>query len=328
MSIMNILVIFTGGTIGCKAKRGFLSTDGSTRYALLSGFDAEKAGVEFSVSKPYSVLSENLSANELNMLQQELKENLGKGYDGIIITHGTDSLLYTAAALEYAFDGCDVPVVLVSSDYPLDDERTNGHKNFEAAVAFIKSGAGKGIYVSYKNDDEEKVNIHTATHILSHSECSANLYSITGKPFAIYENGELTCDSTSYVSGGNALGAVQYSDCSDVLVIESHPGDSFRYNLEGVKAVVLRPYHSATLNTTCERFRAFCQRAKEADIPVFLVNSKEGLTYESTSLFSELGIKALPYGTYVSAYMKIWAAVSLGENVADFCKKRIAKEFI
>ncbi len=325
---MNILVIFTGGTIGCKAKRGFLSTDGSTRYALLSGFDSEKAGIEFSVSKPYSVLSENLSAKELNLLQTEVAENLGKGYDGIIITHGTDSLLYTASALEYAFDGCDVPIVLVSADYPLDDERTNGHKNFEAAVAFIKSKAGNGVYVSYKNDDEQDVRIHTATHILSHGECSANLYPITEKPFAVYEKGEITVSGETALSGGNALGAISYSDFSRVLVIGSCPGDSFSYNLDGVRAVVLRPYHSATLNTASESFSAFCKRAKEADIPVFLVNSKAGITYESTSLFSELGITPLPYGTFASAYMKIWAAVSLGEDIRSFCERKIAREFI
>lgn len=325
---MKILVIFTGGTIGCKAKRGFLSTDGSTRYALLSSFDAEGAGVEFSTSKPYSVLSENLSAKEINILQEELAENLRGDYDGIIVTHGTDSLLYTSASLEYAFDGCDMPVVLVSADYPLDDERSNGHINFEAAVTFIKSKAGNGVYVSYKNDDEDEVKIHTATHILSHSECCANLYPITEKPFAVYKNGELTANYSAYEDCGGALGAVKYSDCSGVLVIESHPGDSFSYNLDGVKAILLRPYHSATLNTACERFQSFCKSAKERDIPVFLVNSKEGITYESTSLFSQLGIKALPYGTYASAYMKIWAAVSLGKDVADFCEKRIAREFI
>ena len=325
---MNILVIFTGGTIGCKAKGGYLSTDESTRYALLSGFDAEKAGVKFSVSNPYSVLSENLSARELNILQDELEDNLTEDYDGIIITHGTDSLLYTAAALEYAFDDCDIPVVLVSAAYPLDDKRTNGHKNFEAAVAFIKSGAGNGVYVSYKNDGEKGVNIHRATHILTHGECSADLYSITGKPFARYEKGEITLGSTSCVRGGEALGAVQYSECSDILVIESHPGDSFRYNLAGVRAVLLRPYHSATLNTENVCFQAFCQRARKADIPVFLVNSRAGITYESTSLFSTLGIKSLPYSTYASAYMKIWAAVSLGENIAEFCERKIAKEFV
>lgn len=327
MNTMKISVIFTGGTIGCKAKRGFLSTDESTRYALLNAFDSEGAGVEFSVSNPYSVLSENLSARELNLLQTEVAENLGKDCDGIIITHGTDSLLYTAAALEYAFDGCDIPIVLVSADYPLDDERTNGHKNFEAAVAFIKSKAGNGVYVSYKNDDEQDVRIHTATHILSHGECSANLYPITEKPFALYKNGELIPYGTA-LSGGNALGAISYSDFSRVLVIGSCPGDSFSYNLDGVRAVVLRPYHSATLNTASESFSAFCRKARELDIPVFLVNSKEGITYESTSLFSALGITPLPYGTFASAYMKIWAAVSLGKDIRSFCERKIAREFI
>lgn len=325
---MKILVVFTGGTIGCKAKNGFLSTDESTRYALLNNFDSKGEGVEFSVTAPYSVLSENLSAKEINKLQNEVAANLDKGYDGIIVTHGTDSLLYTAAALEYALGCCDIPVVLVSAAYPLDDERTNGYKNFEAAVAFIKSKAGKGVFVSYKNNDDENVNIHIATHILAYGECSADLYPITKKPFALYKNKKISVDTAADERYGKGLGVIEYCDYSGILVIESHPGDSFIYNLDEVKAVILKPYHSATLNTACERFQLFCQGAAEKGIPVFLVNSKGGITYESTSLFSKLNIRSLPFGTYVSAYMKIWAAVSLGENVAEFCEKRISREFL
>lgn len=324
---MNILVIFTGGTIGCKAKRGFLSTDESTRYALIDSFKG-KDEVNFTTVSPYAVLSENLSSRELNVLQNEVLENLQKGYDGIIVTHGTDSLLYSAAALEYAAGNCEIPVVLVSADYPLNDERSNGHMNFEAAVAFIKSKKGNGVFVSYKNDDKDTADIHVATHILQHGECSANLYSITGKAYAVYSKGEIIVEEALPEIKSAGLGAVEYSEGSGVLVIESHPGDSFAYGLDKVKAIIFKPYHSATLSTACEPFCSFCKEAEKSNIPVFLVNAKEGITYESTSAFSELKINVLPFGTYASAYMKIWAAISCGKEIEAFCKEEISREFI
>lgn len=325
---MKILVIFTGGTIGCKAKKGFLSTDESTTYALLDKFDSRWDEIEFVTASPYSVLSENLSACEINMLQKEVADNLKRDYDGIVITHGTDTLVYAASALEYAVGGCDIPVVLVSSDYPLDDERTNGYTNFEGAVEFIKSKKGKGVFVSYKNAFEKDVNIHIATHLLAHCECTADLYSVTEKPYAVYACGEIMCNFQEVDTECNSLGVVEYKDCSDILVIESHPGDNFSYSLDNIKAVILKPYHSATLNTACSKFQAFCMKAKEKGIPVFLVNAREGITYESTSLFSKLNICVLPFSTYISAYMKIWAAISRGENITEFCKKPVARELL
>ena len=325
---MKILVIFTGRTIGCKAKRGFLSTDDSTNYALIDSFDPAGEEIEFSTASPYSVLSENLSANEINILQKEVLNSLNKGLDGIIVTHGTDSLLYSAAALEYAVGGCEIPVVLVSADYPLDDSRSNGQRNFEAAIAFIKSKAGNGVFVSYKNDDEEFTNIHVASHLLQHHECSANLYSIEGKPFAVCSERKISVKESLSNEEILPLGAVEYSDSSNILVVESHPGDSFCYSLEDVCAIILKPYHSATLNTSCQKFRSFCKMAEEKGIPVFLVNAKEGISYESTSLFSSLNIRVLPFGTFVSAYMKIWAALSLKEDLTVFLNKKIAREII
>jgi L-asparaginase len=45
-----------------------------------------------------------------------VKENLSSDYDGIIVTHGTDTLGYSAAALAYALGNGTVPVCLVSSN--------------------------------------------------------------------------------------------------------------------------------------------------------------------------------------------------------------------
>jgi len=155
--------------------------------------------------------------------------------------------------------------------------------------------------------------------MLQHSECSADIFSIVGMPYAYYD-GKVTVNGTGR-KAEKALGRINFTDDSGILVVESRPADSFSYSLDGIKAVILKPYHSATLNTASKPLRAFCEKAKNAGVPVFVVNVKQGISYESTSLFNQLGIIPLPYGTYISAYMKIWAAVSMGIDVRDFTKE-------
>lgn len=321
---MKISVIFTGGTIGSSIKKGWADVDSATHYALLKSYEDNKE-IEFVTSSPFSMLSENLSADELNLLQKEIENNLGKGYDGIIVTHGTDTLQYSAAAVEYAFNGCDIPIVFVSADYPLEDERTNGYINFEAAVEFIKSKAANGVFVSYKNNDEANTNIHIASRILQHGEYNPNVYSIGGKPFAVYD-GKIVCNDVKYGNMGK-IGVVDYTKKSGILSIESYPGNDYSYALENVKAVILKPYHSGTLDTANEQLKAFCERAGEKNIPVLVTNLSLGVSYKSTSLYDGFGIVPMPYETYVSAYVKIWAGISLGEDVAEFAKKEISNEF-
>lgn len=314
---MKILIIFTGGTIGSRVKSGSIAPDESTKYALIDRYESVYGKADFDIRAPYSVLSENLSANELNILQKEIIDSLDKGYDGIIVTHGTDTLHYTAAAIEYAISDCGIPVVFVSSDYPLEDTKANGHANFEAAVEFIKSKMGNGVFVCYKNTCENVTNIHIPSRMLQHSECSADIFSIEGVPYAYY-NGTVTLGGAKQREAKQPLGFIRYAENSGILVIDSRPGDSFGYSLDGVKAVILKPYHSATLNTSSNALQAFCERAKVANVPVFAVNVKHGISYESTLLFGQLGIIPLPFSTYVSAYMKIWAAVSLGVDITKF----------
>ena len=60
-------------------------------------------------------------------------------YDGIIVTHGTDTLPYSAAALSYALGNNCIPVCLVSSNYPIEDERANGVDNLHGAIRLIEA---------------------------------------------------------------------------------------------------------------------------------------------------------------------------------------------
>lgn len=139
---MNIAVIFTGGTIGSSIQQNYVSTDSQMPYRLLEMYNESQAKdnpdfPHFITVEPYTTLSEYMNGLHLNLLIASVREQLAQEIDGIIITHGTDTLPFTAAALGMCFAYARIPILLVSSNYILDDPRANGLTNFTAAVDYI-----------------------------------------------------------------------------------------------------------------------------------------------------------------------------------------------
>lgn len=66
---MKILVIFTGGTIGSSLNDGWISTDNKAKRYLLECYKKNSTrDITFIEKEPYSILSENLCADNINML--------------------------------------------------------------------------------------------------------------------------------------------------------------------------------------------------------------------------------------------------------------------
>lgn len=326
---MKILTIITGGTIGSTTSGSTTSLDESKNYALINEYENKfQSGIDFTVVSPYRILSENITANELNLLINCVAENLEKDYDGIIVTHGTDTLQYTASALGFCFSGVKIPIVLVSANYPLDNENGNGHKNFEAAVKFIESGVSNGVFVSYKNTHNDYTDIHLATRLYSHLEITDEVYSIRNQVFAFYKNGKIEKNDKFVATTKKSENTLyHFENKTGILVISSLVGDSFNYDLSDAKAVLIRPYHSGTINTADGGLERFCKKAKEMDVPVFILSNGMGADYESTNVFKQYNIEKLPFSTFISQYMKLWIATSNGIDVKEFMKNELAGEF-
>ena len=305
---MKIAVIFTGGTIGSCVKDNFIGVDNKTQYILLKKYENDNE-ITFETSSPYSILSENLSANELNLLQEEISKKLLGNYDGIIVTHGSDTLQYSSTAIEMAFGNCGIPIIFVSADYPLEDERSNGYPNFQCAVEFIRNKIAKGVFVSYKNDDEIITSMHIPSRLLGHNELNANIYSIDKKPFVEY-NGEFKINNIKLPEKSGYTGIVNYTADSHILVIPNAPGQSYSYCLDNIKAILFKSYHSATLDTANKKLIEFCKKAYDMNIPMYILSPESDTNYESTKAYKALNINTLPYGTFISAYIKLWAELS------------------
>ena len=112
---MKIDVILTGGTIGSSYGEKFISPDCSAKYLLINNYKAKYGDdVEFSVKSPYTILSENLSGEYLNLLISVVKKSLDSDADGIIVAHGTDTLQYSACATAYCVGSNTKPVLFIS----------------------------------------------------------------------------------------------------------------------------------------------------------------------------------------------------------------------
>lgn len=322
---MKILVVFTGGTIGSVSGRKWISLDDSTNYTLIENYN-NSDGIVFDVCSPYSILSENLSGEELSLICKVVSENVKKDYDGIIVTHGTDTIQYTASALSYTVNAKNIPIVLVSANYPLEDKRTNGNINFKSAVDFIKSKKANGVFVAYKNENETETKIHLGTAVITHAEARDEIFSLGGKPFASVLDGVVTLGEKEILPNDKDL-EVNFTSSPKVLMISSFPGDNFNYSLDGVNAVIIKPYHSGTLDTNNSALLEFCERAKDENVPVFLCNVLGGKAYDSARIYKDLSLTVLPFCTIPAIYIKIWLAVSKKADIREFVLSELSSEF-
>lgn len=327
---MKILVVMTGGAISrVEAGKSTMPADWK-EHELITHYTKKftDSDVSFDVIAPYIIRSQQLSHEHLNTLIRTVRENKTNGYGGIIIAHGAATLQYTASALGFVFGTNCLPVVVTAANHHLGDRHTNGHRNFEAAVSFIRSQSGKGVFVSYRNPDGVS-RIHRATRLLAHPEYSDTVLSIGRSPYAMCEDGVII-KNTAYRRGdsGKAYEDAVFCEHSGVLTILSKPGEVYAYDLETVKAILIRPYHAGMINTQSGAFVEFCKRANAKGIPLFVTDVPEDTVFENDENPDDLGITILPACAYVPIYMKLWLAVSLGEDIRSFAETPLAEEFM
>lgn len=343
---MNILVIFTGGTISSSLTDGYIGPNEANNFKLIDTYKKSNpdkcSSVNFSTAMPYYILSENITGSHINLLADCIDEALASNaLNGIIITHGTDTLQYTSAALSYIYPDVPIPIVLVSSNYILGDSRANGAENFAAAVDFIircnrsdfpiegiqnsndthvpyntNGIRHRGVYVSYKNKNESAV-IHYGARLLAHMSYSDEIYSVDN--IVAYHNkdrknnySQPACDSISE----NNYRAIcdkkpRFTEYSPVMFIRPYPGQKHDFVPDYVKAILLDTYHSGTLCTESEKLRDMLLNAKSRNIPVFLTGAENRTGYESTKAFKELSINVLPKASPIAMYMKLWLLTSV-----------------
>ncbi|MBQ3599690.1 MAG: asparaginase [Lachnospiraceae bacterium] len=329
---MKICTIFTGGTIGSKVgENGFISPKHQMPYRLLDLYKEKYLEeIVFDTVEPYCILSENLEAKYLRILIDNIIEQLEKNaYEGIIITHGTDTLQYTSAILGYIFGDANIPILLVSSDYPLEDIRANGLENFTYAVQFIKEKLGTGVFVSYCNKGGEPT-IHRGTRLQPHASYLADVYSVGNAYYGKFVEGVFSKNERIQEIGGEKTlfprkDTITLSENgNEILRVVPYVGMQYPAITENIKAVLLESYHSGTIFVG-DRFSEFMKNARERKVPVFLHGlEKQEKAYDTVRIYQEMGVIPLDKSSVIAQYCKLWLSVCNGLMVEEVMQTCVA----
>ena len=140
-----ILLLTTGGTIA--------SMPGS------DGLEPHRSGVmdreleqlptyyDITVKDVMCLDSSNIRPEEWQAIAGYIFENR-LAYDGVVVSHGTDTMAYTASAVTFMLPGIDRPVVFTGSQLPLSDILSDGPDNLRTAFAMAAAGH-PGVFLAF-----------------------------------------------------------------------------------------------------------------------------------------------------------------------------------
>ncbi|WP_340124222.1 asparaginase [Methylobacter svalbardensis] len=313
----NILVVFTGGTIGSVATDGTINTADSASFKLIQLFqqhDENYRKIHFDTIQPLQVLSENLAPCAWTSIITAIEAARPEQYDGIIMTHGTDTLAYTACALSFYFHATRIPMLLVASDYPLDHPQANGVENFICAVEFILQINRPGVFVPYRNQ-QQTTQVHQGTRLTCSLQLSGDFFSVQAKSYLHFENRQFSLLNPPAKKSLPHNTPLKADFSERILMIKPYPGlDYANFNLENVDAVLHDLYHSGTACASLQwgenySLVAFIERCKQQGISVYLAPAiKSADAYQSTRALIEQGAEIIWNMSIEAAYVKLLLA--------------------
>lgn len=140
MSMKNILMIGTGGTIASEMTPSGLTPElNSTQLLSFVPRIGEMCHVD--CVQLYSLDSTNIRPAHWLGVAKAVRENYAR-YDGFVISHGTDTMAYTAAALSYLIQGSPKPIVLTGAQKPIWFDGTDSKRNLTDAFLYACRGCG------------------------------------------------------------------------------------------------------------------------------------------------------------------------------------------
>ena len=142
----HILLVTTGGTIASAPGEQGLAPAVSGQ-GLLRMMEPVAGSYRITVREILHLDSSNIQPEEWRIIARIVYEARSQ-YDGIVITHGTDTMAYTASVLSFMLEGIDLPVVVTGSQLPLAHPLSDALDNLRCALAMAASGR-PGVFVAF-----------------------------------------------------------------------------------------------------------------------------------------------------------------------------------
>ncbi|WP_347553217.1 asparaginase (plasmid) [Pseudalkalibacillus hwajinpoensis] len=233
-----ILLIGTGGTIASvESERGLtpeLSPEDMIR-TLVSQFNCE---VDCTVS--LNLDSTNIYPNHWIELATIIYNNYEE-YEGFVITHGTDTMAYTAAALDNMLLHLNKPVILTGSQIPMSLVNSDGERNLIDAVHYASDGMA-GVYIVFNK------RVIKGTRAVKLRTKSKHAFESVNYPYVAYvDNSYITYHTKPEEISRDQGIELETRMCTDVFVLKLYPGinkEIFQFISNNYKGVIIECFGS------------------------------------------------------------------------------------
>ena len=140
-----ILLLTTGGTIA--SLPGGEGLEPQRSDVMERELNQLRTYYDITVRDVMCLDSSNIRPEEWQTIARCVFESRS-GFDGIVVSHGTDTMAYTASAVTYMLPNIDLPVVFTGSQLPLADMLSDGPDNLRTAFAMAAAGH-PGVFLAF-----------------------------------------------------------------------------------------------------------------------------------------------------------------------------------
>ena len=143
-----ILVLGTGGTIAStQTEKGLSSTLSGDEIMKIAGINT--GTVDVTVKNLFSIDSTLMQPEDWVAIAKAVVDSY-EDYDGFVVTHGTDTMSYTASMLSYMLGPINKPVIITGAMKTVVDEGTDAIDNLHDSFTAVQEKL-EGVYVVFNH---------------------------------------------------------------------------------------------------------------------------------------------------------------------------------
>jgi len=319
----NILLIYTGGTIGMirdfntGVLRNFNFKDLLKHIPELKLLDCDIATKSF--KNPID--SSNMKPSYWIEIATIIEENYEK-FDGFVVLHGSDTMSYTASALSFMLENLAKPIIFTGSQLPIGDLRTDAKENLITSIQIaalqengfptIKEVCLYFEYKLYRANRTTKINAE-------HFEAFASL----NYPALVESGVHLRVNNEALLIGNNRKKLKVHKKLeSNILLVKMFPGINretidYLFDYPQLKGLILETYGSGNVISEAWFIRAL-EKLIERGIPIINVTQCSGGSvsmgqYETSTELKRMGVISAKDATTEASLAKLMYL--LGQDV-------------